>query len=192
MRKNGWKISLIAFGVMAFLAATSLAMAEDQAAAPAKPADHAYVGSKTCKTCHMGEKNGKIWETWLESKHAKSLSVLDSAKGERSDPKCLKCHTVGFGAETGFKAGGDMAPEGLAAVGCESCHGAGADYKSMKVMKDKAAAVAAGLVIPTEETCKKCHNAESPTFKGFDFKAMYAKIEHHIPKAAAPAEGTGK
>lgn len=186
--KNWLRIGLIVIGVMAFMASTSLAMAEDQAA-PAKPAGHAYVGSKSCKTCHMGEKNGKIFETWMESKHAKAISVLDSAKGERSDAKCLKCHTVGFGTDTGFKVGGDMSPDLLAAVGCESCHGPGADYKKMATMKDKKAAIEAGLVMPTEETCKKCHNSDSPTFKGFDFKTMYAKIEHHIPKAAAPAEG---
>ena len=189
MRNNWLRIMALVIGVTAFLFGTTMAMAEDQAAAPAKPAAHAYVGSKACKICHMGEKNGKIWETWLASKHANALSVLDSAKGERADAKCLKCHTVGFGTETGFKAGGDADAQVLAAVGCEACHGAGADFKAMKVMKDKPAALAAGLMIPTEETCKKCHNAESPTFKSFDFKTAYAKIEHHIPKAAAPAEG---
>jgi hypothetical protein len=184
MKRNWLRIMVITFGVSMFLVGATLAMAEDTPA----PATHAYVGSKACKTCHMGEKNGKIWETWLDTKHAQALSVLDSAKGERSDPKCLKCHTVGFGTETGFKVGGDVDPQVLAAVGCESCHGAGADFKKMQVMKDKTAAIAAGLVMPTEETCKKCHNPESPTFKEFDFKTMYAKIEHHIPKAApAPA-----
>ena len=179
MNRNWLRIVVISIGVLAFLSSASLVMAED----PAAPAGHAFVGSKACKTCHMGEKNGKIWETWLESKHAQALSVLDSAKGERADAKCLKCHTVGFGTETGFKVGGDADPVVLASVGCESCHGAGADYKAMKVMKDKAAALAAGLVLPNEETCKKCHNAESPTFKGFDFAEMYKKIEHHVPKA---------
>jgi hypothetical protein len=185
--KNNWlRIMVALFCVTGFLAYATLALAED-----AKPAaTHAYVGSKACKTCHMGEKNGKIFETWLSSKHANAMSVLDSAKGERADAKCLKCHTTGLGTETGYKAGGDADPAVLASVGCEACHGPGADYKNMKTMKDKTAAVAAGLVMPTEETCKKCHNAESPTFKSFDFKAMYAKIEHHIPKAApAPAEG---
>lgn len=178
MKRNWLRIMVISVGVLAFLIGASLAVAEDAA-----PAGHAYVGSKACKTCHMGEKNGKIWETWLASKHANAFAVLDSAKGERTNFKCLKCHTTGFGAETGYKVG-DMVAEGLAAVGCEACHGAGADFKSMKVMKDKAAAMAAGLMMPNEETCRKCHNPESPTFKEFDYKAAYAKIEHHVPKAA--------
>jgi len=190
MRKDWLCIMALVIGVTAFLFGATMVMAEDQAAAPAKPAvAHAYVGSKTCKMCHQGESHGKIWETWLASKHANALAALDSAKGERTNEKCLKCHTVGFGTETGYKVGGDNDPQVLAAVGCEACHGPGADFKAMKVMKDKTAAVAAGLVMPTEETCKKCHNPESPTFKSFDFKTAYAKIEHHIPKAAAPAEG---
>ena len=185
MKYNWLRIMVALFCVSGFLALATTALAED--AAPA--ATHAYVGSKACKTCHMGDKNGKIWETWLASKHANALSVLDSAKGERADAKCLKCHTTGFGTDTGFKTGADADAQVLAAVGCEACHGAGADYKSMKTMKDKTAALAAGMVVPNEETCKKCHNAESPTFKGFDFAEMYKKIEHHVPKAEVPAEG---
>jgi len=69
-------------------------------------------------------------------------------------------------------------------VQCEACHGPGSDYKAISVMKDKAAAVAAGLIIPDEAMCKKCHNAESPTFTAFDYKTMYAKIAH--PRPAAP------
>jgi hypothetical protein len=177
--------------VAVFTLGALLAVAEDQPAAA--PKDHAYVGSKACKTCHMGEKKGAIWEQWLSTAHAKSMSVLDSAKGERKDPKCLKCHTVGFGKESGYKLEGldaaMAAPEGLGAVGCESCHGPGADYKSMTVMKNKEQAIAAGMVVPDEAVCKSCHNPESPTFKSFDFAAAYAKIAHHIPKADSTKAG---
>jgi hypothetical protein len=51
-------------------------------------------------------------------------------------------------------------------------------------MKDKKQAAAAGLVMPDEKTCAKCHNAESPNYKPFDFKVMAAKIAHPIPKQA--------
>jgi len=50
-------------------------------------------------------------------------------------------------------------------------------------MVDQEASIAAGLIVPDEKTCTKCHNADSPTFKEFDFAAMYAKIEHTIPAA---------
>lgn len=173
--------------------ATALALAEDQPAAPAEAKKPVYVGSKACKVCHMGEKKGKMWEIWMESKHAKSLAALDSAKGENKDPKCLKCHTTGYDAG-GYGAEGMEAlavAEGLGAVGCEACHGPGSAYKPLAVMKNRQAAVAAGLVIPTEATCTRCHNAESPTFKGFKFDEYCARIAHHLPKAA-DTTGTGK
>lgn len=177
-------------GALALLIGSVIAFAEDPAPAAAEAKKPAYVGSKACKTCHQGDKNGKVFETWFDSKHAKAMSVLDSTKGETKDPKCLKCHTTGHG-EGGFGTAGMEALD-LAGVGCEACHGPGSEYKAMKVMKDKTAAVAAGLVVPDEKTCVKCHNSESPTFKSFDFKEAYKKIEHHAPKAAegaAPAEG---
>jgi hypothetical protein len=55
----------------------------------------------------------------------------------------------------------------------------------MNIMKDRAKAVAAGLVIPDEGTCLTCHNDKSPTFKGFDFASAMAKIAHPNPKTAA-------
>ena len=51
-----------------------------------------------------------------------------------------------------------VAPRYLYLSGNGGCNGFGGDYKSMKIMKDREAAVAAGLVIPTEETCTGCHN----------------------------------
>jgi cytochrome c2 len=164
----------------AFIVGSVVALAEEPAAAEAKKPT--YVGSKACKTCHQGEKNGKIFEQWSESKHANAMARLDSAKGETKDPKCLKCHTVGYGAG-GFGEAGKEALD-LAGVGCESCHGPGSEYKAMKVMKDHDASIAAGLWVPEEKTCTACHNAESPTFKGFNFKEAYAKIEHHVPPKA--------
>ncbi len=190
LSRKAYSFALL-FGAFALLAMTLVAAAEDAAPATGEAKTPAYVGSKACKTCHQGEKNGKVFETWMNSKHASALARLDSAKGETKDPKCLKCHTTGYGVG-GFGAEGMEALD-LAGVGCESCHGPGSEYKSMKVMKDHDASVKAGLWTPDEKTCVTCHNAESPTFKGFDFKEAYAKIAHKIPpkgEEAAPAEGT--
>ena len=54
----------------------------------------------------------------------------------------------------------------------------------MSVMKDREKSIAAGLVIPTAETCTACHNEESPTYKGFEFEEMLAKVAHPNPKNA--------
>ena len=151
------------------------------------------IGAPKCKMCH-GKKTGDQWTSWTESAHSGAFATLASeeakkiaAEMELGDPQteeaCLKCHTThGFlGREVAVYAKGKYKDD--EGVGCESCHGAGSGYKSKKVMEDQEASIAAGLVVPDEKTCTKCHNADSPTFKEFDFAAMYAKIEHTIPAA---------
>src|SRR4030042_1924750 len=94
----------------------------------------------------------------METKHAKAFDALKAE--DQGKEECLGCHN------TGYKKSADL----LKNVQCEACHGPGSDYKDMKVMKDKEKAIAAGLIITTEETCKMCHNEKSPTFKGFNFE----------------------
>jgi hypothetical protein len=142
----------------------------------AEEAQHEYVGNSKCKMCHKGENKGMIWERWLETPHALSMETLDPEKGEDVNPGCLKCHVTGFGQPTGYSV--EAPNEDLASVGCEACHGPGNDYKKISVMKDKEQAVAAGLIIPTEETCTRCHNEESPTFKGFNYKEALVTGTH--------------
>lgn len=47
---------------------------------------------------------------------------------------------------------------------CEGCHGNGADYKSIAVMKDLAAAKKAGLILPDAAFCRKCHPKADAAF----------------------------
>ncbi|MEE9555172.1 MAG: cytochrome c family protein [candidate division Zixibacteria bacterium] len=156
----------------------------------ADDAAHKYVGTSKCKTCHKSEAKGNQFGKWSESKHAKAYEALASEaaiaigkeKGidnPQTSDQCLTCHVTGYSAAAELKAESYDQTEG---VGCEACHGAGADYKKMKVMKDQAAAIAAGLVIPTEETCKGCHNENSPTFKSFNFEEASAVIAHPKPE----------
>jgi hypothetical protein len=42
-------------------------------------------------------------------------------------------------------------------IDCEACHGNGGEYWPARIMKDPAAARAAGLVDPTLESCRRCH-----------------------------------
>jgi len=130
-----------------------------------------FVTSKKCKMCHKGAKKGEVFEKWEKSSHAKAFETL-KAKGEDKNPKCLECHTTGYDGSA-YKEEG---------VGCEACHGAGSDYKKMSVMKDKAKAMEAGLIMPDEAACKKCHNEKSPTFKGFNFEEFSKKIDHTYTK----------
>lgn len=161
MFKPFTRILILMLGVVALLAISALAeeKAEEKAA-------HDFVGAKKCgtKVCHPQQ-----LESWMETKHAKAYDALSDE--EKKKPECVSCHV------TGTSDKGEL----LEGVQCEACHGAGADYKSLKIMSKKkwkadpegqmAMAVEAGLVMPTEETCTRCHHEEgNPNFKAFDFE----------------------
>jgi len=184
MKLPAW-LFLSGFGILLI---PVLPLAHAQADAPA----HKYVGSAKCKMCHNSPAKGAQYTKWTESKHAKAFATLGTEEAKKvaaakgiADPQkapgCLKCHVTGYGATAEMLTDKCKAEDG---VGCESCHGPGGDYSSMTVMKDHGKAVAAGLNVPTEETCKKCHNAENPMDKGFDFASYSAKIAHLNPQKA--------
>jgi cytochrome c553 len=128
------------------------AAATDKAAAKKEAPKHDYVGETKCKMCHKAE-----YESWLTTKHAKAWASLKPEEQKKAE--CAECHITGKTASDSL----------LVNVGCEACHGPGADYKSMKIMKDAKLAAEAGLMPITEETCTRCHNKKSPNFKEFDF-----------------------
>lgn len=134
-----------------------------------------YVGAAKCKMCHNKADKGEQYNKWLASPHAKAMQSLKGA--DAKNPKCLKCHSTAAGVDQSLVASITV-EEG---VSCESCHGPGSLYKTSTIMKNKKVAMEKGLVMPTEATCKKCHNPESPNFKGFNFKEYAAKIAHPDP-----------
>jgi hypothetical protein len=185
----------IALAALALLLCTLIAVpaAFAQAPPPAAKKDHSYIGTDGCKLCHKVAAKGDQYGKWLASPHAKAYAVLADPKakevaakaGVTGDPqqseKCLSCHVTACGVKSELIGLKFKKEDG---VGCESCHGPGSDYKDISTMKDKAKAIAAGLVMPTEATCKTCHNEKSPTYKPFDFAKMSAVIAHPYPKAA--------
>ena len=145
------------------------------ATTPASAQPKEYIGVAKCKICHNKAATGEQYKQWASSLHAKAMLSL---KGdEAKDPKCLKCHSTAFGLELS-ETQTITIEEG---VSCETCHGAGSAYKSSTTMKDHAKSMAAGLIMPDEKLCKKCHNPESPNYKEFDFKTYSAKIAHPNP-----------
>lgn len=137
--------------------------------------DFKYVGATKCKMCHNKPEKGDQFAKWAASPHAKAMSVL---KGdEAKNPKCIKCHSTAASVDAGMLAGIPV-EEG---VSCESCHGPGSIYKSATIMKNMELAMSKGLVMPTEKVCKKCHNEESPNYKGFNFAEYSKKIAHNDP-----------
>ena len=158
--------------------------------------EHAFIGSKNCKKCHL--KQYKSWEQTKMAKtfetlrpganaEAKTKAGLDPDKDYTKDETCIPCHVTGYGKPGGFVD--EATTPDLMGVGCESCHGAGADYvaddkMSLKNKEYKLAdVVAAGMVEKvTEAQCVDCHNDKSPFFSGeFDFAARKDEgtHEHH-------------
>ncbi len=167
--------------VIALLALVTLAFTTGLAA----DKEHNFVGADKCKMCHQGPAKGNVYQIWEKGPHAGAYQVLvDKKDGSEKNEKCVGCHVTGFGKATGYKIGdADPKNAALANVGCEACHGPGADYKNMAIMKDHAKSVENGLVVPDEKTCMTCHNKTSPTFKGFDFATYWKKIQHPIKAA---------
>ena len=140
--------------------------------------------------CHKKADTGNQLKIWEESAHANAFKTLQTEAADKiaggkaaEDPKCLKCHVSGHGVDASLLSSKFNIEDG---VQCETCHGAGSEYKSKKVMEDHAKSVAAGMTeyeneAAIEKQCRTCHNEESPNFKGFNFEEMWAKIKHPVP-----------
>jgi hypothetical protein len=156
----------------------------------------AYIGVEACGKCHKRESTGNQLGQWQQTKHAQAYATLASEEAKKiakekgiadpqKDGKCLKCHVTAYGVDPSLIVADKEGKPGVRledGVGCESCHGAGSLYKSRKIMKDRQASLANGLVIPDEKTCTTCHNEESPNYQEFKFEEMVEKVKHPNPK----------
>jgi hypothetical protein len=179
-------VLLAVFGLCVALS-IALVLADDEEKSEPK-----YLGMKGCKTCHKMKKVGNQYNKWKNGPHAKTYTQLageESKKiakeaGVTGDPQeadeCLKCHITAFGVEEGRLSKNYKKEEG---VTCEACHGPGSDYKGSHKKKGKQEdAKKAGFVAkPDEESCKKCHNKESPTYKEFKYDEKVKEIAHSMP-----------
>lgn len=166
-----------------------------------EPKRHNYVGVQMCKLCHKKKELGDQFDLWTNTAHSRAFYTLGTPEAIEiaanlgiNDPqqsgKCLRCHSSCH-VSTEEKVATDLRLED--GVQCESCHGAGEGYMYLEVMEDLEEAKDKGLVMPTEETCRKCHNPESPTYnpkrditpdgKTVDFYYPKRKklIDHHRP-----------
>jgi len=184
-------ISLIIFVFCSLIAGNSMKVLSH---ASSFEAEKKYVGSKSCQPCHQHVKHNQ-YKIWKESAHARAFKTLltDKAKaaalkaGLTGSPEkakaCLKCHATGYNLDAGRLGKRFKMEDGIQ---CETCHGPGAQYKKLQTMRDHAKAVAAGLTDfsaegAIEKLCLECHNEQSPTFKGFQFKEQWSEIKHNHP-----------
>ena len=168
---------IFTFAIMVFFAGTAL-MAQS----------FKYIGAEKCKMCHIKPATGEQYNVWAKGPHANAMKALSSDAAKKiatekgiadptTDPACIKCHSTVASIDKSLNATATM-EEG---VGCESCHGPGSMYKGASIMKNKELAMTKGMIEPTEAVCKTCHNSASPTFKGFNYAEMKAKIAHPNP-----------
>lgn len=155
--------------------------------------EHSFVGVQSCSPCHKTEKQGSQLDIWQKSKHSNAYETLKSEEANKiakelgfttpavETEDCLKCHASGYNVDASMKAEKFKIEDG---VQCETCHGAGSDYKSMKIMKDHAASVANGMIEITdiESFCKNCHNPDSPTYKELNVAEAWETIKHPVPE----------
>ncbi len=171
---------------------------------PTRAEPRAYVGVKKCKSCHGKELYGDQVGVWRANNiHANSYVSLASEAGIeaarkagiRGSPQeaaaCLECHVTAYGVpplQIKYEV------HSTNGVGCEVCHGAGADYRKKSIMSIRDEAVAHGLVRQSAEVCARCHNKKSPfhdrkryrlpdgTHTSFDYDQAVEKIRHPIPE----------
>ncbi len=97
----------------------------------------------------------------LPATHAITAGLL---AGDRRLAACLRCHVTGYGDRLGYRAGGE-GPD-LANVGCEACHGPGADH-GRSAHPELVPTRTGGECPPCEinRICRLCHTPErSPGF----------------------------
>ena len=152
---------------------------------------YSYEGTAVCGMCHRTAKQGEQLQIWQKSAHSEAYKVLLSDKAKaiakekglgspEKEAACLKCHASGYDLPAARLGKRFSVEDG---VQCETCHGPGSAYKSIKIMKDKQLAIKNGLQIHDdgEKFCRSCHNPESPTFVKFDYAEAWAKIKHPVP-----------
>ncbi len=188
-----------------FLLVTGAVPAQEEQDKPAKEKKipPRYMGVKSCKKCHMKTSIGKQYKIWKEMKHAKAIETLKSDKAQEvadklglkskpfEEPKCLKCHTTGYGLPKTHYGKKFSIEEGIT---CEACHGPGEFFKKPEDEKTHREAFDKGYIKPDEKLCRSCHNEESPTWDpkrdtteddkkvGFDYTTRLKMIDHAIPK----------
>jgi len=191
----------------ALLACAALLLVALRAPSPVQSAEEerhpVYVGAEVCASCHQGRLMGHQHSLWLLSKHARAYAVLSKPEAKKiaelsgitQEPQeatmCLGCHATGAHAEDWEKDATFHVEDG---VQCEKCHGPGSEYGlDSATMRDREAAMRAGLMMPTERDCMVCHQVKGShvavhNLPELDMKEAMEAIAHPTPKPAMPGE----
>lgn len=161
-----------------------------------------YVGAKVCAECHAGQEAGHQFSIWRASRHAQAYASLwtqDSRKiaelsGIKQEPQeaamCLGCHATASDTEDWEREDSFVLRDG---VQCETCHGPGSEYIDADIMADRDKAMAAGLRMPDQGLCLKCHAVKGSHVavmgpQEYDLQAAWKTIAH--PRPGQEASGS--
>ncbi len=130
--------------------------AQEEPKEPPPPKEQMYTGAKRCASCHFQQ-----FMSWKKTKHSKSFDLL--TEKYENDPKCLKCHTTGYGEPSGYKEPSDTSLQGTT---CEACHGPGSKHeeacqafakkKKLSEEEEKLARDTIWRMLP-KNVCVECH-----------------------------------
>jgi hypothetical protein len=132
-------------------------------ASRSKNADR-YIGAGNCVDCHK-----TAHSIWAQTPHSRAFESLER-DGNQYNPKCLKCHTVGYMSSDGY-INTELTPT-LKNVACEACHGRG-DHHTKLMSKQH---VPVERVIMKNTLCIDCHDEDNSP--DFDETTYWEKIAH--------------
>lgn len=129
-----------------------------------------FAGSEPCAACHTAT---YLW--WQRSAHGRAYATLQKVDKEYN-LDCVSCHVTGYG-EPG---GADVANvAGLAAVGCESCHGRALAHVDNPQRKPRPPRTV------SSSTCVRCHDAKhSPDFDPDSYRPRLNGPGHRVSTAS--------
>jgi hypothetical protein len=134
-------------------------------AVPGIRASATYVGTHRCIECHKVS-----GAAWAKSAHAHAFETLVDRKAD-ADPKCIGCHTVGFGTASGYRR--EFGRAKLVDAGCESCHGPG----SLHVRQRDGDETVNFTYRPLGAgDCQKCHYGEFS--RPFHWDEFWPTVQH--------------
>ena len=120
-----------------------------------------FAGSARCQNCHE-----EVYAIWQDRAHAHAYDTLVKV-GSDMDPECVVCHVVGMEFEEGFVSL-EKTPQ-FPDVGCEVCHGPGADHV--------VSGGSIGLGQP-RRSCLHCHTPEHSGEFAEQREEYWEKIKH--------------
>ena len=162
-----------------------------------------YVGARVCAKCHDGPGMGHQFSLWLLSKHARAyadlatpeareMAIISGIPGEPMETMaCLGCHATAADSEDWQRDPSFRIEDG---VQCERCHGPGSEYMDEEVMRDREAAVRAGLKFLSVRECELCHEVKGSHVAihkrpRLDMELARETIAHPTPNGPAPGPG---